>query len=114
MNDRRSPWLRLLRLLRFSLFYMWELLLSNVRIAHDVLTPRNRFRPGIIAVPLPTLTDRQLIVLTNLVTMTPGTVSIDVSDERDALYVHCMYLDDPARVRQEILAGYVYRIQEIF
>lgn len=114
MSEQRSPWLRLYRLLRFIPFYVWELLLSNVRIAHDVLTPHNHFRPGIIAVPLPMLTDRQLIVLTNLVTMTPGTVSIYVTEERDTLYVHCMYLDDPARVRQEILDGYVYRIQEIF
>ena len=114
MNQRPSLLRRLPRILRFVLFYMWEMLLSNVRVAHDVLTPRNRFRPGIIAVPLPELTDRQLIVLTNLVTMTPGTVSLDVSDDRDVLYVHCMYVDDPDRVRQDILDDYVYRIRELF
>lgn len=114
MNATLSLLRRFPRLLRFGLFYIWEMLLSNVRVAHDVLTPRNRFRPGIIAVPLPALTDRQLIVLTNLVTMTPGTVSLDVSEDRDVLYVHCMYIDDPDRVRQEILDAYVYRIRELF
>ena len=105
---------RFLLLIRFALFYIWELLLSDLRIAHDILTPRNRFRPGVIAVPLPDLSDRQLIVLSNLVTMTPGTITLDVSEDRRTLFMHCMYIDDPERLRREILESYVHRIREIF
>lgn len=105
---------RFLLLIRFALFYLWELLLSDLRVAHDILTPRNRFRPGVIAVPLPELSDRQLIVLSNLVTMTPGTITLDVSEDRRTLFMHCMYIDDPERLRREILESYVHRIREIF
>lgn len=105
---------RFLLLIRFALFYLWELLLSDLRVAHDILTPRNRFRPGVLAVPLPDLSDYQLIVLSNLVTMTPGTITLDVSEDRRTLFMHCMYIDDPERLRREILESYVHRIREIF
>lgn len=110
---RPHPW-RLVRIVRFIFFYAWELLLSNLRIAHDILTPRHRFRPGIIRVSLPELTDRQLLVLNNLITMTPGTLSLDFRSDRRMMYLHCMYIDDPARIRREVLESYVCRIREIF
>lgn len=102
------------RILRFALFYAWELLLSNLRIAHDILTPRHRFRPGIVRVAVPELTDRQMLVLNNLITMTPGTLSLDFSADRRTMYLHCMYIDDPERLRRDVLDSFVCRIREIF
>jgi multicomponent Na+:H+ antiporter subunit E len=111
----RPGWFwRPVRILRFALFYAWELLLSNLRIAHDILTPRHRFRPGIVRVAVPELTDRQMLVLNNLITMTPGTLSLDFSADRRTMYLHCMYIDDPERLRRDVLDSFVCRIREIF
>ncbi len=104
---------KLFGLLRFALFYMLELVLSNLRVAHDILTPRARFRPAIIAVDLPELTDTQLITLVNLVTMTPGTLCLDVASDRSVLFLHCMYVDDPEEFRGRIRRDYVLRIKEL-
>ena len=105
---------RLWSAFRFSKFYLWELLLSNLRVAHDIVTPRDRFKPGIIAIRLPELSDTQLIALTNLVTMTPGTICLDVTDDRKTLYIHSMYIDDPDTVRKQICIDYITRIKELF
>lgn len=96
-------WLsRLADLLSFVVFYGWEVILSNLRVAHDVVTPTDYSRPGIIAVPIQARTDFELFLLGNLITMTPGTLSLDVSTDRTTLYVHAMFAKDPDGVRDEI------------
>ncbi|MEM1055553.1 MAG: Na+/H+ antiporter subunit E [Bacteroidota bacterium] len=87
----------------FAGFYLWELVVSSVRVAVDVLTPHHRMRPGVVAVPLRAKTDFEITALANLVTLTPGTLSLDVCDNRTTLYVHAMYLDEgPDSVREEV------------
>jgi multicomponent Na+:H+ antiporter subunit E len=82
------------RTLGFALFYVRELVVSSVRVAVDVLTPSLDAKPGIIAYPLEAETDAEITVFANLVSLTPGTLSLDVSDDRKTLYIHAMYLDD--------------------
>jgi multicomponent Na+:H+ antiporter subunit E len=89
--------------LAFVAFYVWELVLSSVRVAYDVLTPRLRAEPGIIALPLDARTDAEITTLANLISLTPGTLSLVVSPDRRTLYVHAMYLDDgPDAVRADL------------
>ncbi|PLX22998.1 MAG: Na+/H+ antiporter subunit E [Ignavibacteria bacterium] len=115
MSRDQHSWIKRLWLgSRFFVFYIGELLLANLRVAVDVLTPRLRSNPGIIGVRLSELTDRQLFVLTNLVTMTPGTLSMEVSEDRRTLYIHHMFLPDPEAARKQIEVDYVKRIKEIF
>lgn len=104
---------RLRRLAGFAAFFLWELLKANLRVAHDVLTPRHRMRPGVIAVPLEPQTDMQLLVLTTLITLTPGTLSLDVSSDRGTLYIHAMYIDDLEQFREAIRNGYERRVREV-
>ena len=104
---------RLRRLAGFAAFFLWELLKANLRVAHDVLTPRHRMRPGVVAVPLETLSDMQLLALTTLITLTPGTLSLDVSSGRGTLYIHAMYIDDLEQFRQAIREGYERRVREV-
>ena len=106
--------LRIFRLTGFVLFYLKEVVLSNIRIAYDIVTPRHRMKPGIIAVPLGELSDLQLLSLANLVTMTPGTLSLDVSDDRKVLYIHAMYVDDADALRREIKSNFEQKIKEVF
>jgi multicomponent Na+:H+ antiporter subunit E len=101
------------RVLRFAAFYFGELFKANWRVATDVVTPRHRSRPGIVAVPLDARTDAEITVLANLLTMTPGTLSIDVSDDRRVLYVHAMFVEDAVEFRREIKENFERRVLEM-
>jgi multicomponent Na+:H+ antiporter subunit E len=113
--NRMAPTLgRLLRrivaVVLLVLSFWWELLLSNIRLAADVLRPRMRMRPGIIAVPLDARTDLELVLLSNLVTLTPGTLTIDVSADRRTLYVHAMFVTSPEALVDGIKRGLERRV----
>ena len=97
----------------FGAFFAWELVLSNLRVAWDVLTPRAYRRPGVVAVPLDAETDTEITLLANLVTLTPGTLSLDVSEDRRTLYVHSMFVDEPDDLRREIKDGFERRVLEL-
>ena len=85
---------RVPRLIELLLFFTGEVVLANLRVALDVLTPEHRMRAGIIAVPLDAKTDGEITLLANMITLTPGTLSLGVSADRRHLYVHVMYIRD--------------------
>lgn len=87
-------------------FFMKELVLANVRMAYYTIMPLNRMRPGVIAVPLEPMNEVELAVLSNLITLTPGTISLDVSQDQRTLYVHVMWFRDVDEVRREIKGGF--------
>lgn len=100
---------------RFVAFVVWELVLANVKVARTVLfTPASRLRPGIVAVPLDPKSDAEITTLANLITLTPGTLSLDVSDDRTTLYVHALEVDDPERFCEETKAGFERAVREVF
>lgn len=86
------------KLPRFVLLMLWEVVLSSLRVAQAVLSPRLPIKPGIIAYPLEVKSDLEITLLANLITLTPGTLSLDVSSDRKVLYVHGMFVDDPQKV----------------
>jgi multicomponent Na+:H+ antiporter subunit E len=88
--------------LLFIPLFFWEVLKSNLRVAWDVVTPNRWRQPGIVAIPLDATTDVEITVLANLITLTPGTLCVDISEDRLTLYVHSMFVDEPERVRREI------------
>ena len=90
------------RVIRFLLFFLKELVRSNIRVAWDVLTPTDYMQPGVIAVPLEARTDGEITMLANMISLTPGTLSLDVSSDRRVLYIHVMYLEFPEQSQQEI------------
>lgn len=97
----------------FVLFFLWELSRANLKVAFDVLTPRHRMVPGVIAIPLDARTDAEITLLANLITLTPGTLSLDVSTDRRVLYVHAMYIDDVDALKREIKQGLERRVLEL-
>jgi multicomponent Na+:H+ antiporter subunit E len=93
---------KLPQLIRLAGFVLYELVLSSLRIAWDVVTPRAFRDPGIVAVPLDAESDLEIAVVANLVTLTPGTLSLEVSEHPRVLYVHSMFARDPDAVRSGI------------
>lgn len=98
---------------RLAALFVWELVLSTVRVTWDVLTPKDYRRPGIVAVPLDARTDVEIALLACLITLTPGSLSVDVSPERDRLYVHSMFVEDPEEIREQIKSGFERRVLEL-
>jgi multicomponent Na+:H+ antiporter subunit E len=101
------------QLLSFAGFFARELVLANLRVAYDVVTPGFHMRPAIVAVPLDAKTDAEITMLANLITVTPGSFSLEVSADRRVLYVHAMYVDDPETFRREIKDGFERRVLEL-
>lgn len=101
------------KILSFILYFIYELILANIKVAYDVLTPRHRMKPAIIAVPLTVDRDFEITVLANLITLTPGTLSLDVSTDKKVLYVHSMYITDPEEFRREIKEGFERKLLEV-
>jgi multicomponent Na+:H+ antiporter subunit E len=85
----------------FVFYFFGQVIKSNAVVAYDVATPRLSIKPGVIAVPLELDSDVGITILANFITLTPGTLSLDVSDDRNVLFVHAMYLDD----EEELIAG---------
>jgi multicomponent Na+:H+ antiporter subunit E len=102
------------RALGFIFYFLWELVLANVRIAYDVLTPKHHMQPGIVAIPLDAKTDAEITLLANFITLTPGTLSLDVSEDRRLLYIHAMYIQngDADALRADIKNGFERRLLE--
>lgn len=101
------------KIFKFFLFFIYELILSNIRVAYDILTPKHRMKPSIVAVPLSAVTDFEIVMLANIITLTPGTLSLDVSVDKKILYIHSMYVSDPDEFRREIKSGFERRLLEL-
>ena len=106
-------WRRILSLMGL---FLYELVLSAVRVAVIVLHPRVReiVRPAIIEVPLTVRSDWEITLLANMITLTPGTLSIDVSADRSILYVHALTVEDRDAVISGIVNGFERKIREVF
>lgn len=93
---------RVPRVIGFLLFFISEVIKSNAVVAWDVATPNLQMKPGVIALPLDCETDLEITILANFITLTPGTLSLDVSDDRKVLFIHAMYLDDEEALLRDL------------
>jgi multicomponent Na+:H+ antiporter subunit E len=106
---------KVVQVVRFGAYIVYELVAANLTVAWTVLlTPRARLRPGIVAVPLSLTSDAQITLLAYLITLTPGTVTLDISSDRRVLFMHTLAGTDPERVRRVVQEGFERRIREVF
>ncbi|GAA0772687.1 Na+/H+ antiporter subunit E [Roseibium denhamense] len=105
---------RIRQALGLALLFIYELILSAWRVAVIVIQPKIELEPGIIAYPLTVDRDFEITMLANLITLTPGTLSVDVSDDRKTLYIHCIDVPDPQATIDDIKNGFERKILEVF
>jgi multicomponent Na+:H+ antiporter subunit E len=110
---RSVYFLKVIQILRFLSFFIKELIVANFRVAWHVITPSSFFKPGIVAVPLEEMNDLEATLLANIITLTPGSFSVDLSSDRKVLYVHVMDVDDAEKVKQEIKRNYERALLEV-
>lgn len=112
-TEKRSYITLAIRAADFLVFFFWDLIIANIRMAYTVLFPARTMRPGILAIPLDAKTDVEIMLVANLISLTPGTFTIDVSTDRRTLYVHEMYIDDVDLQRNEIKRHYEHRLLKV-
>ncbi|HSL90206.1 MAG TPA: Na+/H+ antiporter subunit E [Ignavibacteriaceae bacterium] len=97
----------------FVFYFIKELVIANLKVAFDIVTPKDYMKPGIIAFPLDVKTDMEITLFANLLTLTPGTLSLDVSTDKKVLYVHALYVKDADSFRKDLKEGIEKRLLEV-
>jgi multicomponent Na+:H+ antiporter subunit E len=105
---------RLLRIAAFVVYYFKELVFSSVYVAWDILTPKVRMRPGIVEVPVSLKKDLSIFAFANLISMTPGSLTLDIAPDKKKIYIHVLYLYDKHAFIKETKEGLEKRIKMIF
>ena len=105
---------RMVRITSLAWLFFVELAKSAWKVAVMVVKPNLDIKPGIFAYPLTVTRDFEITLLANLITLTPGTLSVDVSDDRKTLYVHAIDCADPEGARRDIADGFERKILEAF
>lgn len=97
-------------------YFLVELTKASLIVAHEVMTKKHYMEAGIIAVPLDTITDFELTIFSSLVSLTPGTMSVDFSADKSYLFVHAMYVykGDSAVLASQLKSGFEQRVIRIF
>lgn len=98
----------------FLVYYIKEMILANLLIARDILTPRPVLTPGILKLKLDCVSDHEILTFFNLLTMTPGSLSIDISDDKKYLYVHLWNVSDITATKEEIKKTLEKRVLEVY
>lgn len=101
----------------FFFYVLWQIIVSNVILAWTIIQPKEkmdeRIRPAIVAVPLTVSRNLEIMLLASVITLTPGTISIDLGKNalgQQVLYVHNINLEDASAFRREIKEGFEARI----
>lgn len=93
---------RLGAMLRFGGMFVWALVRASAVVAWEVVTPRNDINEGIVAIPLRTSSPGLITLIANAISLTPGTLTLEVRREPPTLYVHVLHLRDIEDVRADI------------
>ncbi|MGO3927017.1 Na+/H+ antiporter subunit E [Rhodopseudomonas pseudopalustris] len=104
-----------LMIVEYCAIVVWDIVVSNVQVAAWVLFRRSAsLQSQFIVVPLDITSPEAIVLLAGTITMTPGTVSADLSADGSAILVHCLHTTDPAGAVAQIKTRYERRLQEIF
>jgi len=114
--QRPLPFRRVVAIIWLIAFFIRELLLSAIDVARLAVAPRLRARlePAIIAFPLTVESDAEITLLANLITLTPGTLTLDISADHRLLYVHALTLGSREALIRSLANGLERRVIEVF
>ncbi len=111
-EDKRY-FVRVPKIIGFVFYFIYEMLKANLQVAYDVITPNYFMKPGIVKYPLHANSDFEINLLSTVISLTPGTLIIDVSNDRQVLFIHVMYLRDKDAFIRQIKNGFERRLLEI-
>lgn len=107
---------RLKRIISLLVLFLYELVVSALKVAMIVIRPdlNKVVQPAIIAYPLTVKSEAEITLLANMITLTPGTLSIDVSADKSVLYIHALTLEDRDAAISSIANGFERKVGEVF
>jgi len=105
---------RPLLLVPYLAILLWDIIVANLVVARLILGPVDRLRPAFIRLPLDLKQDMAIVVLAHTISLTPGTVSIHLSTDRQVLLIHALDVDDEAQLIRRIKKRYEQPLKEIF
>jgi len=105
---------RPLVILRLGLVVLWDIVMSNIEVARRILGPEEAIRPAFVWLPLDLTDPHAIVSLAGIITMTPGTLSAELSADRRHLLVHAFNVDDEAALIAQMKARYEAPLKEIF
>lgn len=113
---QRGALRRARKVLSLIALFLYELMVSAIKVALVVIHPNPKavLKPAIVAVPLTVKSDAEITLLANMITLTPGTLTVDVAADRSVLYVHTLAMDDDQALIADIANGFEARIREVF
>jgi multicomponent Na+:H+ antiporter subunit E len=102
-------------LMNLIVFFTKELLVANLRVAYDVVTPITYMRPCIVGVPLDAKTDLEITILACMISLTPGTLSLTLSEDKTILFVHAITFKkmDPEAIKRDLKEGFEKKLLKI-
>lgn len=111
----KSYFRKLPKAIGFLFYFLMKVFMANIKIAYDILTPEYKMSPTVVAYPLTVKSDVQITFLACVVTLTPGSLSLDVSEDKKLLYIHALYLrnNDAEAFKNELKNGFERRILEL-
>jgi multicomponent Na+:H+ antiporter subunit E len=113
-SDTAVRYVKRVRLLIYFIgFFLKELVVSSLRVVAVVLSPTMKMQPAVVAIPLAVTSEAAITMLGTLITLTPGTLTLDVSTDHSTMYVHAMNVADVAAFREGIKNGFERRILEL-
>lgn len=102
-------------LLAYVVLVVWDVILANIQVARIVLfMPRDRIRSAFIRVPIDLTSPEAIAILAGTITMTPGTVTADMTADGTVLLIHSLHAPDPDAIRDDIKTRYEARLKRIF
>jgi multicomponent Na+:H+ antiporter subunit E len=114
LNSENRKYFRIVpKTIGFVFFFLSELTKANIQVAIEVMTIKSTMKPGIVRYPLEAKSDFEITLLANLISLTPGTCSLDVSTDRKVLYIHAMYISDKRKFIRDIQNGFERRLLAI-
>lgn len=112
--DRQSKVGKPFSMMIYVLRLLWDIFISNLEVARRVLRSNRKLNPGFIAYPLELTGDYPLTVLASTISLTPGTVSVDFSEDKQWLYIHALHIDSEQAIIDSIRERYEQPLKEIF
>ncbi|MBQ3198779.1 MAG: Na+/H+ antiporter subunit E [Firmicutes bacterium] len=101
-------------LVQLVFIFMYELLVANLTVLVKVFSPRLNIKPGIIKVPIEVEGPFWITTLANMITLTPGTLTVEVSPDNKFFYVHCLNIDNEESIVSDIKDTFEKKIQEVY
>lgn len=109
-----SPVKKPLKMVAFLGLLLGDIIVSNMVVAKQLLGPPERLRPGFITIPLDLEAALPITLLASTISLTPGTVSIEITEDRKALHVHALHVKSETQLIDRIKHRYEKPLKEIF